>query len=333
MKIAYGVTRVKEHWLRHPIYYHEGCCPPDTVAAMQESEADHPEHIRKKLHFLINPDETVKQQNVAMSVFLNSMQHALSSVRYALTVYYGGKQEDYIKWKLLKTVAYALPTSKKELVKAGIDRPIAKKHGNKILTYIANSIKGEEEDVTREDPALVAYLISLEQPVGSAMVAQVDARLRDERSTKRRKTDDVTQPDQNNKSDTSTREDPKLAYLIGLEQPVGSPMAAQADARLRDERSTKRRKTDDATQLDQNNEGDTSTPEDLELAYLISLEEPGGSPMAAQADTRLRDERSTKIKKTDDATARKTMPKGQADVKCHCQGIPAVVVFSRSTLY
>jgi hypothetical protein len=168
------------------------------VAEMQESEADHPADIRKKLHFLINPDETVKQQNFAISVFLNSMQGTLSSMRYAFTVFNGGKQEDYIKWKLLKTVAYTLPASKKELVEAGIDPAVVKKHGDTILSFIANSIKEKEEEMTREDPTL-AYMRSLFQPVGPPMAAQAD-----ERSTKRRKTDDATQLDQNNEGDTST---------------------------------------------------------------------------------------------------------------------------------
>jgi hypothetical protein len=202
--------------LRHPIYYHEGCCSPDTVAAMQESEADHPADIRQKLHFLIDPDETAKQENFVISVFLNSLQDRLSCGRYALTVCYGGKQEDYIKWKLLKTVAYTLPTSKKELVEAGIDPRIVKKYGDHILSVVADSIKGKEEKKTREDPA--------------------------------------------------------LNHLKSRMQTVGPPMAAQADARLSD-------------------------------------------------------------KRTDDATVRKAIPKGQADAKRHCQGIPAVVLFSRSTLY
>jgi hypothetical protein len=197
-KIAYGITRVKEHSDYYPTYYHEGCCSQDMVAEMQESEADHPADIRKKLHFLINPDETVKQQNFAISVFLNSMQGTLSSMRYAFTVFNGGKQEDYIKWKLLKTVAYTLPASKKELVEAGIDPAVVKKHGDTILSFIANSIKEKEEEMTREDPTL-AYMRSLFQPVGPPMAAQAD-----ERSTKRRKTDDATQLDQNNEGDTST---------------------------------------------------------------------------------------------------------------------------------
>jgi hypothetical protein len=139
-----------------------------------------------------------------MSVFLNSMEGTLSSGRYALTVCYGGKQEDYIKWKLLKTVASKLPTSKKELVEAGIDPPVVKKHGDQILKFIAASIKAKEKEMTpREDPAL-AYLKSLSQREGPRMPVQGDARLRDERSTKRRKTDDATQLDQNNECDTST---------------------------------------------------------------------------------------------------------------------------------
>lgn len=201
-KIAFGITRVKEHWSRYPMYYHEGCCTADTVAAMQESEADHPEDIRKKLHFLINPDETVKQQNFAMSVFLNSMQGKLSSVRYALSMLHGGKQEEYIKWNLLKTIAYKLPTSKKELLDAGIDPPVVKKHGDSILGFVTDLIKGKEGEMNREDPAL-AYLRSLMPPV-APMEAQPDAGLRDEPSAKKRKTDDVTQLDQNNEDDLST---------------------------------------------------------------------------------------------------------------------------------
>jgi hypothetical protein len=210
-KIAFGITRVKVvkvHSSNHARYYHEGCCPPDTVAAMQESEADHPEDIRQKLHFLIDPDETVKQQNLAMSVYLNSMQDTLSSARYALTLFHGGEQEDYIKWKLLKTVAYMLPTSTKELLEVGMDPPVVKKHGDQILQFIAESIKEKEEEMTRADPAL-AYLRSLLQPVGPSMAPQADGRLRDERSTKRLKTDGATQFFEHDEgiTDTLTREE------------------------------------------------------------------------------------------------------------------------------
>jgi hypothetical protein len=219
-KIAYGITRVKEDYPheRYPMYYHEGCCSPDTVAALEESEANHPEDIRKKLYFLINPQETDKQQNLAMSVFLNSMQEKLSGCRYALSVFHGGKQEDYIKFKLLKSIAYKLPTSKKELVDAGIDPPVVKQYGDEILKFMASWIKEKEKEYNREDPVL-AILRSCTavgpmvpqlypqlypiQPVGPIIAAQDDARLRDERSTKRRKTDDSTEQEQNNEDDAS----------------------------------------------------------------------------------------------------------------------------------
>jgi hypothetical protein len=56
-KIASGIMRVKEDLPhnRFPCYYHEGCCPPDTVAVMEESEAEYPEDIRKKASFSHQP--------------------------------------------------------------------------------------------------------------------------------------------------------------------------------------------------------------------------------------------------------------------------------------
>jgi hypothetical protein len=96
-----------------------------------------------------------------------------------------------------------------------------------------------------------------------------------------------------------TRENPALAYMRSLMPPVG-PMAAQAlqpvgqiaaqtDTRLRDERSPKRSKVDDATQLDKNNEDDASTvvitetlTNDDAVAKRVEEVEQNGSMLAVE---------------------------------------------------